>query len=72
MPPLSDNQWGFHRGKSTESSLLLITHEWHSFIDHHKDVMCVFFDFQKAFDTVPHHRLMDRLADIGIHPLLMS
>ena len=34
--------------------------------------MCVFFDFQEAFDTVPHHRLMDRLADIGIHPLLMS
>ena len=34
--------------------------------------MCVFFDFQKAFDTIPHRRLMDRLAGIGIHPLLLS
>ena len=70
--PLSDYQWGFQRGKSTVSSLLFVTHGWHSLIDQQKNVMCVFFDFQKAFDTIPHHRLMDRLAGIGIHPLLLS
>ena len=32
----------------------------------------VFFAFQKAFDTVPHYRLMERLANICIHPLLLS
>ena len=52
--PLSDYQWGFQRGKSTVSSLLCVTHEWHSLIDQQKNVICVFFDFQKAFDTVPH------------------
>ena len=70
--PLSGSQWGFQKGKSTVLSLLLATHEWHSLVDRQKDVMCVFFDFQKAFDTVPHHRLMERLANIGIHPLLLS
>ena len=70
--PLSDSQWGFQKRKSTVLSLLLATHEWHSLMDRQKDVMCVFFDFQKAFDTVPHHRLMERLANIGIHPLLLS
>ena len=67
--PLSDSQWGFQKRKSAVLSLLLATHEWHSLMDRQKDV---FFDFQKAFDTVPHHRLMERLANIGIHPLLLS
>ena len=61
-------------GASKKESLLyyhyfLATHEWHSLMDRQKDIMC---DFQKAFDTVPHHRLMERLANIGIHPLLLS
>ena len=53
--PLSVYQWGFQSGRSTVASLLATTHDWHRFLDQWKDVMCVFFDFQKAFDTVPHH-----------------
>ena len=34
--------------------------------------MCVFFDFWKAFDTVPHRRLMTRLVELGIHPTLLA
>ena len=34
--------------------------------------MCVFFDFRKAFDTVPHRRLMTRLVELGIHPTLLA
>ena len=34
--------------------------------------MCIFFDFRKAFDVVPHQRLMETLTKVGIHPLLLS
>ena len=34
--------------------------------------MCIFFDVQKAFDSVPHQSLMCRLANLHVHPLLLS
>ena len=34
--------------------------------------MCVFFDIQKAFDSVPQQRLMKRLSELNLHPLLLS
>ena len=53
-------------------SVLATTHDWHRFLDQRKDVMCVFFDFRKAFGTVPHRRLMTRLVELGIHPTLLA
>ena len=67
-----DKQWGFQKGKSTTTALLYATHDWFTLLDQQKDVMCIFFDFKKAFDTVPHRKLLDKLCEIGIHPLLLS
>ena len=49
--PISDRQWGFQRGKSTTTALLSATHDWFSLLDRQCDVLCVFFDFRKAFDS---------------------
>ena len=70
--PLSDCQWGFQKQRSTTTALLFTTHEWYSFLDKQKDVICVFFDYRKAFDSVPHRRLMDRLFQIGFHPSILA
>ena len=67
--PLSTNQWGFQKGKSTVTSLLAATQ---NILDQRGNVMCVFFDFSKAFDMVPHQRLMTRLSELKIHPCLLS
>lgn len=32
----------------------------------------MFLDFSKAFDRVPHHRLIDKLSCLGIDPLVVS
>ena len=71
--PLSPAQWGFQKGKSTITALLSATHDWLSQLDQNKDihVCCVFFDFQKAFDTVPHKSLMERLSQLDLHPLIL-
>ena len=70
--PLSAVQWGFQKGKSILAALLSSTHDWLTELDRNKDVCCVFFDFQKAFDTVPHGNLIKRLEDINLHPLLLK
>ena len=69
--PISDKQWGFQKGKSTTTALLYATHDWFTPLDQQKDGMCIFFNFKKAFDTVPHRKLLDKLCEIGIHPLLL-
>ena len=70
--PLSSLQWGFQKGKSTTLALLSVTHDWLTQLDNKKDVCCIFFDFQKAFDTVPHKNLMDKLRQLQFHPLILK
>ena len=36
-------------------------------MDHHQQVDLVLLDFCKAFDTVPHRRLLSKLSSYGIH-----
>ena len=70
--PISDRQWGFRRGESTTTVLLSATHDWFSLLDKQCDVLCVLFDFRKAFDSVPHKKLMDKLSRIGLPPNILS
>ena len=70
--PLSDSQWGFQSGKSTVSALLSAMQEWFTSLDQRKDICCVFFDLQKAFDTVPHGQLMTKLERTHLHPVLLK
>ena len=70
--PLSDMQWGFQKGKSTVTALLSATHDWLMHLEQKREIACVFFDFQKAFDTVPHRRLMERLNQLQLDPYLIQ
>ena len=58
--PLSDCQWGFQKGKSTTTALLSTIHDWYSLLDKRNDILCVFFDFKKAFDSVSYLKLMEK------------
>ena len=70
--PISDVQWGFQQKKSTVTALLSVTRDWLTSLDQRKDVHCVFFDLKKAFDTVPHRRLMSKLKELHLHPILLT
>ena len=63
---LSDNQFGFRPGFSTESALLSVTQSWFNYLDCHKSICAVFFDLTKAFDSVPHVRLLDTLSRLNL------
>ena len=68
---LSDIQFGFRPRSSTQEALLSVTNIWHSMLAKHTQIAAVFLYVKKAFDSVPHNRLIKSLHSIGIQgPLL--
>ena len=63
---LANNQFGFRPGRSTVTPLLLATHAWHTYMEKHYTVSCVFFDLRKAFDSVPHQALLNKLHGLNL------
>ena len=63
---LSDAQHGFRSHRSTTSLLLTVVHDWALSLEHCSTTHCVFLDFAKAFDSVPHERLLAKLHALGV------
>ena len=60
------NQHGFRSGLSCETQLVEAIHDWTSVLDVTGQVDMVLLDFSKAFDKVPHQRLLYKLDFYGI------
>ena len=58
---LSDYQWGFRTGRSTVSAPLSTLSTWLAKLDAGRDICTVFFDCRKAFDSVSHCPLLEKL-----------
>ena len=68
---LSDKQYGFLAGRSTTLQLLRVLDDWTSAMDRGNMVDVIYVDFMKAFDSVPHQRLLNRVESYGIpNPVL--
>ena len=64
---LTSLQHGFRRGHSCETQLLLILDDFFSTYDRKLQTDVGIWDFSCAFDTVPHKRLLGKLASNGIN-----
>ena len=58
---------GFRKDHSCETQLFLTTHELLKHRDAKRQVDIGILDFSKAFDTLPHKRLLNKLRLYGIH-----
>ena len=58
---LSDSQHGFRAGYSCTTQLVSLIEDILFNMDACQQVDMILLDFSKAFDTVPHHRLLLKL-----------
>ena len=65
---LHDAQHGFRKHRSTETQLIQLIDNLAHNIDNRIQTDAILLDFQKAFDKVPHQRLLYKLAYYGISP----
>ena len=63
---LTDTQHGFRRRRSCESQLLITVDSIAKTLDKGEQVDIILLDFSKAFDKVPHQRLLQKLEYYGV------
>jgi len=63
---LNQHQYSFRQGYSCEAQLTSVVEDILCNLDHQKQIDLIFLDFCKAFDTVPHCRLLLKLSSYGI------
>ena len=63
---INPSQHGFLKAKSCLTNLLCFLEEITKWVDDGSPVDVIYLDFQKAFDKVPHQRLISKLKSHGM------
>ena len=69
---ITSRQHGFHPGHSCETQLIRVLDDWTSALELEHQVDVIYLDLQKAFDKVPHARLLSKLKSYGIGGKLLQ
>lgn len=69
---ISTNQYGFMEGYGTSDALLKLTSEVTNNLNNGKKCIGVFIDLAKAFDTVPHDKLLGVLSSYGVRGAVLK
>jgi len=68
----SNNQFGFITGRSITLQLLHVMETWSRILDRGGNIDYIYMDFMKAFDTVPHKRMLAKISSYGISGQLLG
>ncbi|PIC54518.1 hypothetical protein B9Z55_003739 [Caenorhabditis nigoni] len=67
----SPSQHGFLPKRSTVTNMLEAMNDWTEALDRGEQVDIIYIDFAKAFDRVPHDKLLEKLIDLKINKYLV-
>ena len=63
---LTDSQHGFRKRRSCETALILTAHDLAKGLEEKSQIDVILLDFSKAFDKVPHERMIRKLDYYGV------
>ena len=69
---LPNSQHGFRKEKSVTTQLLETFNDLTNALEKREMADIIYFDFSKAFDTVPHSNLLYKLRNFGIDGVLYN
>lgn len=69
---LNERQQGFRKDHSCVTQLIEFTHEVACALDNRTSIDCIFLDFRKAFDLVPHNLLLQKMTQYKINPKVIN
>ena len=69
---ISPDQHGFRSGRSYITQLMESIHDWVDSLERKQPVDVVYLDYKKAFDSIPHERLLVKLHAYGIRGNLLQ
>ena len=68
----ADEQHGFLPSRSCTTQFLVAIEKWSEALDQGLPVDVIYLDFKKAFDSMPHQRLLIKLKVYGISGSLFA
>jgi Reverse transcriptase (RNA-dependent DNA polymerase)/Endonuclease-reverse transcriptase len=68
----SPKQFGFIQGRSTSLQLINLVDQWTKSLEEGGQIDIIYTDFEKAFDKVPHKRLLSKLRSYGVSNAIIS
>lgn len=69
---ISNAQFGFRSGRSCILQLIDVMEDWSEYIENDESWDTIYLDFAKAFDSVPHQRLLHKSSAYGIRGNVLS
>ena len=69
---LCSHQFGFRKNSCTSDAILEFLDNTYSSLDRKENILAVFLDFSKAFDTVNHEILLLKMNHLGIRGNMLS